>query len=252
MSETEESDDRPWVWWSDALSVRCGTLSVLAVLETIAASAFGIYLWFLVGLYPLLLTSAVMAFLTMLRSEASIEKGARWFKAYEDINFISEVPKWLARTSLVAAVMVACGSLYVLVAFWLHHFTGWSFAWRLAVAIFLAWNLGAAILASAIGFSAVLDWLEEKAPFFRRIDDLYYFIAFGYGLFLGTLIRAFAVRISATTPHIKAGIFEFPTNWGALITTLDLKSAPELVPDLSKTSSFHLSDLIDEIADSDH
>ena len=71
-----EKDERRFVWWSDAKSVRCGTLSVLAVVETLCATVLGAWIWFHWGLYPLLLSSTLMAFLTMLRTPKSVELGA--------------------------------------------------------------------------------------------------------------------------------------------------------------------------------
>jgi len=153
----DNNQERSWVWISDQASRRSGTLSVMAVAETIAASALGLWLWFHVGLYPMLLSSAVMAFLTMLRSDASIEKGARWFTAHEKQLNRETAPRWQMILSITLAALTAGISCFWLESLWPPGHSGWSPFWQSALVVFLAMNIGimvgaavAAIVAGAV------------------------------------------------------------------------------------------------------
>ena len=236
-------DKRTWVWWSDERSVREGTVSVLAIAETIAATAVGVWLWFHIGLYPLLLTSAVMAFLTMLRSEASIELGVRWFTAYEE-QFADddEVPAWKAMLIALLTFLAVALATSWLVSFWMTYHSGWALFWRSCFLGLFAMNFGftivmvfapgeartvsVAMLTAALLAAVLISfWVEPIAGLGTVLGSMVTAIVATYmrekraaallgpGLYLGIYLRVLLTRAQAVMYHFDGDyIFDKPNS----------------------------------------
>lgn len=77
-----EPDKKSWVFFSNPASIQAGTLSLLAVLETVVAVA--VY-WLIAWKWEThlhLLVSTCIAPLLLLRSDTSVQEGVEWFDAY--------------------------------------------------------------------------------------------------------------------------------------------------------------------------
>lgn len=90
MEEQAEAS-RGWRWWSTPESVEALTVSVLAIVETLAAVA--IYAWIAVEFGTLHLTiSCCIAPFLLLRTPESTKRGLGWglklFRAYDSDRFL--------------------------------------------------------------------------------------------------------------------------------------------------------------------
>jgi len=100
MRTLEDAKGRPqnrtWCIWSTAESVQNEVPSVMAIFET--AVAVPLYWWIALRLGALLplLIGIVAAPLVLLRSEASVAHGMRWFRRYERNLSIDHELKYIA------------------------------------------------------------------------------------------------------------------------------------------------------------
>jgi len=229
---SNNKDTRSWVWYSNPASLRDGTLTVLAITETIAATALGIWLWFHIGVYPLLLSSAVMAFLTMLRSDASIEKGSRWFTAYEKQFSEDTAPRWLIVLSITVATLASGLLSYWLATLWLPDYSGWPLFWRSALLGLLAMNVGIAVAVSVAAAAAVVAAVAAAAVAAVAVAgtgmigaaltvaivaatslgaaaasiETEEYVGSSPGFAFGVFLRAMATRMLAVMCHIPTGL----------------------------------------------
>lgn len=275
-----------WVWVSNAQSVKDGTVSVLAVAETIAASCFGFWAWFQWGLYPLLLTSACMAFLTMLRSNGSLQLGVRWFSKYTN--------EFDTGSSLITIHSIFMYYGVLLSFLGLQFFTiniynniiiidldSTSGIFRIILEIIYSLFVFIMCIFSALIFIVKPKFMDEinnfenggfyfklllaifiiillisssiniKNGLDAMIETLHVIWVFG-GVLGGAvaiplLLPALLIRSAATIFHFKSGILNFSSNWTSLVTSIDLFTEVELVPGLPDRSTFRIATTIETI-----
>lgn len=103
-----------WVWWSDEASRAAGKMSVLAVAETLICVA--VY-WILLVRYGITWHHwliLIAAPLVLLRSDASVADGVRWFEAYYN-SPTTDFTEWSPRNA-VAVGLTGAGSFLMTLA----------------------------------------------------------------------------------------------------------------------------------------
>lgn len=69
-----------WIWWSAAQTVHRGDISVLAIVETIAATSLSLWVAIRYQTISHLVVGACVAPLLLLRTEQSVRLGLKWFR----------------------------------------------------------------------------------------------------------------------------------------------------------------------------
>lgn len=111
-TEGSENKHPSFVWHSTTESVENGTFSVLAAGEVVIAVVLYWLLAFLIHSQSHLWVSIAIAPLLLLRSEASVALGVRWFEYYVDHGFrlspekeIRSIRVWIA--AMAAAIVIS-------------------------------------------------------------------------------------------------------------------------------------------------
>ena len=110
----DEMVQRQWVWWSDEASRAAGKMSVLAVAETLICVA--VY-WILLVRYGITWHHwliLIAAPLVLLRSDASMADGVRWFEACYN-SFATDIAAWSPRNA-IAEGLTGAGSFLMTLA----------------------------------------------------------------------------------------------------------------------------------------
>lgn len=251
------------VWISTPNSRESGHYTVLAIIETIAASAFGIWLFFATDYKYLLPSSLIIAFLMLLRSEQSVKLGVELFETYRKQEQISK-PVFILTICL--AFIAAFGVTWWLAGIWLSDHSGAILLWRAATLGLLAMSVGIAVTATqamtetlgiaglvagaaaamvaGVGTSTITGMGTIAGAEIVTIVGITAVAivigsATGAGMLFGINLRAMIIRVYATTRNLFSGLLQIPNNWKTLSGKTDLKTAPELLPNLPRTSIFH-------------
>ncbi len=271
----KESTENSWVWISTPDSLDKGQVSLFAIFETVCATAFGLWAWQRFGLYPVMLISLVVAFLTQLRSPQSIRLGRILWWRYERCFLRSrKVTTAQFRIWFTVSLVVSFVIILWLASLWLPCHTGWPIFWRSAVLAVLAINIalmvmvagtaapaeeivivgtgaGAAAVAVAVavavdvagaGATAVLVAVVGTAAGFGAlavasvVSDATSIAILSLGFAPGIFLRALAIRFWATLRYFPKGAHLLAQNWSHLILRTDWRTEPMLVPGLSPTS----------------
>lgn len=247
--------------------------------ETILASTLGIWVVMHWGLYPLLLSSLVMAFLTMLRSPASVKLGSEMFQAYFEMEEIP-IKSWRGALVVGAAILISAAVSYWLVTNWLLGLAGWALSWRAAVLTLFAANIGLMAVGAVAGVGllagviagVVAAVIAEIVAGIVAVAGAVVVLVVGVvagvgvggvageaaivvfsmpGLAAGILLRAIFTRAIATSRHLGRGITQFPINWSVLVTSIDVRTEPEIVPSLPENFKLRFGNLLSEFKKND-
>ena len=251
---TPQTSARNWAWTARQAGLGSGKVSVLAVLETAIATLAGLWAWSHWGLYPLMLTSLVVAFLTMLRSPESIAAGLKSWRAYGAAWEAVEKPEgkhaylWLALAFTLGFALTA----WIADLDWFHSHQSKASS---AAAIYIAVTSMVAALFGALSANfinvGVLAWLGSISGITLAIAVLphLWYVSFPAGYYAGAALlslftsalatitggiplRAFGTRVYFTSLNLPQGIKCFAQNWRTLVLTTDLTVSPNPLPGL--------------------
>jgi hypothetical protein len=244
-----EGDARAWVWISDEESRAAGRVSVLAVVETlICVAVYWVLLlrWGVTWHHWVILLAAP---LVLMRSDASVARGVRWFDAYfrnqEKYPLQTEEGKLAALVAFVSAVGVFFLSEHILLRNGIDGF--WPFD-RVIISSLLALTVATSVSVAIVQMGAiiaVLGMVVAATLQAVRHDGLFPFLiwllgvtayAIACGIPLGIWLRAVATRVLATALHIPAGLAALPNNWRAIAWKADVAQRPDLVPGHAATA----------------
>ncbi|MDD4964552.1 MAG: hypothetical protein PHI11_11620 [Gallionella sp.] len=260
--------ERAWVWWCNEESISAGKISVLAIVETIAA--VGLWWWLAIH-YDwswMVFISLFAAPMLLLRSPESIALGVTMLGQYWN----SEKKETSAQENNVIFLVpiIATG----LLSFWLANFWSLSSASQnwirdallIGATIFtlsFSYSIGSSInvmRGSVVGIfggaganAGALAGAYVVAGYFVGALVLLFTFAIAF-VFKGAhnsmlvttafppwtlnlLLRSQFIRWVATFRHFRLGLMRLPQNWHETIWQIDLKHLPELIPNASKINA---------------
>ncbi len=259
--------ERNWVWRSDENSRAAGKISILAVVETIAAVAFYWWLAFQIDTAFMLIASPIVAFLVLLRSPQSIAEGVRMYDEY----LAKQKPD--RRNLIVATALCFCltGALSYLLSKWfLLELSVLPLIWWSAILGLLALNSGVALAiaftgmdscdvpspvlgAAAGGVAASIAVAFSGAGIIAAVAIIVVVAIIGLqamvsvlgpGFAGGLAIRVLTIRCYATMRFLKTGIEHFLANWLNFITQQDMITPPILLPGLTKDHQMNFGQFV--------
>jgi len=249
---------RRWVWHCTDASIAAGHISVLAVLETLAA--VGLYWWLSFRFeWPWFsMVGLLAAPMLLLRSEESIALGVemlrRWHNRSEgDVNRKEKVVVMLIVISIVFFLIInhwLPGNGYGFRSFWLsladaimsasgEILTNISIKSRaviflinivildsLLIIIYILGVTAIAIMVLGVGAAAGVDGNTMGAWKEKKIIALF----FGPTIAFGILLRALLIRWFASLRYLLPGLKCLPYNWRENLLFIDITHPPELLP----------------------
>jgi hypothetical protein len=164
-----------FVWRSTKESVLIGIPSALAVAEIIAAISAYWFVAIFFGTFAQLWISISVAPLLLLRSEASIELGRKWFEAYvaRDKDYpASELFNWKGIWIFALfEIVIAVGIITAMNHYWIIQYSNWSAIWRASIVGIIASQAVAVVGGAFFGLAngLVLSLLGQAGTFIALI-----------------------------------------------------------------------------------
>jgi hypothetical protein len=263
---------RSWCFWSTTETIQnevpCGT----AILETLIAVPLYWWIALHIGVVQPLLISVMIAPFVLLRSEASVALGVKWFLRFEN-NITGKVaykngasadrhgPWAIIALSAAAGIFVNCLALWYLsvlladvqvspdevsdvAAAVLYFFAIFS-------ALFSIVAVSIAIISNVMTFIIIIlsifvptysQYIRYIHYIFRKLSPLtsndrifHRIVMLSY--LLGIFLVAIGIRVAATLVYLRSGLEALPRNFRRIVICTSPAQIPELVPGIDETTS---------------
>ena len=160
-----EGATNQWVWWSDAQSRAAGAISILAVTETLF---FVVVYWLLVlwaGITWHHWVILIATPLVLMRSEASMVLGVKWFSEFWAPSRHGVAPASNQKLIVLAlfGLVVGVAAASFLTKIWLVNLRGWPWIGYAALTFWIASNAGLAAATAADSVVATMQQQDQVA-----------------------------------------------------------------------------------------
>ncbi|MGZ8219829.1 hypothetical protein [Methylomagnum sp.] len=256
---------RAWVWHCTDESIAAGQISVIAIIETLAAVALYWWLSLRFEWHWFSMVGLIAAPMLLLRSDESVELGVEMLRWCFDRKK-SDMSRWRKVATILVSELVAGGVAHFLVQAWLQGHVGWASFWRagvigagadaFAVAVAVAIKgtgvgvgagtvavLGAFAVAFAVSGtdSGAITGAVVGASAVAVVgagSGVALLLLFGPAFVAGILLRALFIRWFASLRYLSRGLKRLPRNWRENLLVIDLTHPPELLPQAGKVGNW--------------
>lgn len=252
MESLEKPELPKWVFWSTRESIDNDIPSVTAIVETIIAVP--LYWWIAIYFesYVLLLVSALVAPLVLLRSDRSVLLGVKWFIKFErewtsEKEYEALEPSQRQQFWIIAALVVlfAGTGIYLRSGYPSQGVHQWGLPlWGSFAALgasgaltfcLVSSSRGALSLKAAPIFIAGIIVSVAEGSIAAGIEII---VPFSIGSWFAIYFVSVSIRVGATIRYLGLGFRSLPRNFRRLVLCTSPRQEPELVPGLPAESKF--------------